>query len=160
MRTFLVALRALVYTIAAVLLFGWIVLSVRTFDRSFGVLFPAWTEIPGIILTVVGGILVLICFGIFVARGRGTPLVLDPPKEFVTLGPYKYVRNPIHIGQVTLFIGLGLYLRSVSVLFFALVWLVLVDLYVVYFEEPNLKNKFGATYQDYCKAVPRWIPRW
>ncbi len=32
-------------------------------------------------------------------------------------------------------------------------------LFVVCFEEPNLRTKFSAAYQNYCKAVPRWVPR-
>jgi protein-S-isoprenylcysteine O-methyltransferase Ste14 len=107
---------------------------------------------------VAGGILVLWCFGIFIVLGRGTPSPLDPPRAFVAVGPYRYVRNPIHIGQVTLFTGLALYLRSVSILLFALAWLLFCHLYVVYVEEPSLKRKFGATYEKYFRAVHRWIP--
>ena len=68
------------------------------------------------------------------------------------------VRNPIYIGQVAVLVGLGLYLRSVSILVFALLWFVLLHLFVLYLEEPNLRKKFGATYEGYCQAVRRWIP--
>lgn len=29
----------------------------------------------------------------------------------------------------------------------------------VYYEEPNLTQKFGKSYADYCKIVPRWFPK-
>src|SRR5260370_23525065 len=108
METVWIAFRTFATTIVAALLFGWVILRVRTLDPKFRVLLPRWTEMPGVVFTVLGATLVLLCFGIFAVRGRGTPSPLDPPKEFVALGPYRYVRNPIHIGQVTLFIGLGL----------------------------------------------------
>ena len=159
MKTLYIAVRTFFCTVVTVLLFGWFILRIRTLDRRLGVTLPARTEAAGVIFMVAGGILVLLCFAIFAVRGRGTPSPLDPPKKFVTFGPYRYVRNPIHIGQVTLLIGLGLYLRSVAILLFALTWLLFCHLYVLYVEEPSLKKKFGATYEEYCKGVSRWIPR-
>jgi len=71
MRPFFVALRALVYMTGFVLFWGWIALSAREFDPSFGVLLPAWTETLGIIFMPVGGLLALTCAAVFIARGRG-----------------------------------------------------------------------------------------
>ena len=31
--------------------------------------------------------------------------------------------------------------------------------FVVLYEEPTLRRQFGAEYETYCRAVPRWIPR-
>lgn len=158
MKTFFIALRTFAYTIGGVIFFIWAVLWVRTLDRGLEISWPMWMAIPGILLTMVGGFLILLCFGVFVIWGRGTPLVVDPPKEFVARGPYRYVRNPIYLGQILLLIGLGLYLRSVSVLILAFVWFLFVHLFVVYVEEPGLTERFGATYEAYRRAVPRWIP--
>jgi protein-S-isoprenylcysteine O-methyltransferase Ste14 len=30
---------------------------------------------------------------------------------------------------------------------------------VVHVEEPELRRRSGPTYEEYCRAVPRWIPR-
>ena len=92
-------------------------------------------------------------------RGRGTPLPLDPPTKLLVLGPYKYVRNPIHIAWVTLFIGLGLYFRSPAILLFAVVFFAICYVYVLCVEEPSLKKRFGKDYEEYCKVVPRYVPR-
>ena len=158
MKTFLTALKALLQLVAALLFFGWVAFRVRQLDLTLGVL-PPWTEIFGMILLAAGGALLLLCFGVFVVRGRGTPLPLDPPTRLVALGPYKYVRNPIHIAWVTLFIGLGLYLRSPSILLFALVFFAICYVYVVWVEEPSLKRRFRTEYKEYCEVVPRYIPR-
>jgi protein-S-isoprenylcysteine O-methyltransferase Ste14 len=158
MKTFLIALKAFFYLVAALLFFGWVVLRVHRLDLILGVL-PTWTEIPGITLVAAGGALLLLCFGVFVVRGRGTPLPFDPPTKLVALGPYKYVRNPIHVAWVTLFIGLGLYLRSPSILVFALAFFAVCYVYVLWVEEPSLKKRFRTEYEEYCKAVPRYVPR-
>ena len=158
MKTFLVALRALIYMTGFVLFWGWIALSLRRFDRSVGFRLPAWSAGVGIVVAVAGAILALICAGAFVARGRGTPAPFDPPEEFVALGPYKYVRNPMYTGGLALLIGFGLYLGSVSILILAGVLFLLVHSFVAFFEEPQLRRRFGATYEAYCKSVPRWIP--
>ncbi len=159
MKTLFLALRSVVYMSGFLLFFGWIALLVRTFDRSFGVSLPAATEIPGAILLVVGATLVLACAGVFISRGRGTPAIFDAPRAFVAIGPYKYVRNPMYIGGLILLIGFGLYKRSISILFLTLPLLLLVHLFVLFYEEPTLTRKFGSSYQEYRRAVRRWIPR-
>lgn len=158
MKTLLTAVKALLYLVVGLFFFGWVVFRVRRLDLTLGIL-PTWTEIPGIILAAAGGALLLLCFGAFVVRGRGTPLPLDPPTKLVALGPYKYVRNPIHIAWVTLFIGLGLYVRSPSILLFALGFFAICYAYVLWVEEPSLKKRFGTEYGEYCKVVPRYVPR-
>jgi protein-S-isoprenylcysteine O-methyltransferase Ste14 len=30
---------------------------------------------------------------------------------------------------------------------------------VVFYEEPTLRGKFGADYEEYCRNVRRWLPR-
>src|SRR5215831_18303009 len=76
MRTLFIALRAVVFASAFVLLWGWLALRLRTLDRSVGLMLPARTAMPGIIVIMVGGILALTCIGMFVGRGRGTPAIL------------------------------------------------------------------------------------
>ena len=158
MRTLFTALRAMVYATGLVFLWGWVALRVRRYDRSLGVALPEWMEIPGIVLAVTGGILALACVATFIVRGRGTPAPFDAPREFVAVGPYKYVRNPMYVGALTLLIGLGLYLHSVSILLLCLALFLFVHLFVLSYEEPMLRRQFGATYQKYCATVPRWIP--
>jgi protein-S-isoprenylcysteine O-methyltransferase Ste14 len=159
MKTLFLALRSVIYMSGFLLFFGWIALLVRTFDQSFGVSLPAASEIPGAILVVVGAILVLACAGVFISRGRGTPAIFDAPRAFVAVGPYKYVRNPMYIGGLVLLIGFGLYERSISILFLTLLLSLLIHLFVLFYEEPTLTRKFGSSYQEYRRAVRRWIPR-
>ena len=158
MRNLLVALRAAIFDAAFLLLWFWVALGVRAFDLTFGIQLPGWTRGVGIILMAMGGAVVIACVGTFVVRGHGTPAPFDPPRQFVAVGPYKYVRNPMYIGAMILLVGFGLYQRSISILCLALVWLLLVHLLVVFYEEPSLRSRFGAEYEEYCRSVSRWIP--
>jgi protein-S-isoprenylcysteine O-methyltransferase Ste14 len=65
----------------------------------------------------------------------------------------------MYIGGVSMLLGLGLYLTSVAMALFALVAFLIIHTFVVFAEEPGLRKRFGQEYEDYCHAVPRWIPR-
>ena len=159
MKLLFIILRSIVYVPLFILLFGWIALSVRGFDRQIGVVLPSWVISIGIIFMTCGGILVLICVVIFIIRGKGTPAVFDPPTEFVATGPYAYVRNPMYIGGFILLTGFGLYHTSISIVILTVLLIGLFHLFVVLVEEPNLEKLFGKSYGEYKKRVNRWIPK-
>lgn len=75
------------------------------------------------------------------------------------MGPYRFVRNPMYLGGFLILLGFGLVRRSPAITLFAFAWLLLVHLAVVALEEPDLRRKFGESYDDYRRGVPRWLPR-
>ena len=159
MSKLFITLRAVVYMTSFVFLWGWVALRVQVFDRNLGVALPLGSRILGMIFMGFGGILALTCAGVFVVGGRGTPAPFDAPRHFVAIGPYRSVRNPMYIGALTVLVGFGLYEHSVSILLLCSAVFALVHLFVVAYEEPRLKARFGVTYREYCAEVPRWIPR-
>jgi len=106
-----------------------------------------------------GGVTILWCFWDFTFKGRGTPAPIDPPKALVTTGFYRYVRNPIYVGVLAIIIGHFLWFKTIWILAYAIVVFLAFYLFVTLYEEPTLKEKFGAAYENYCKSVPRWIPK-
>jgi protein-S-isoprenylcysteine O-methyltransferase Ste14 len=159
MRKLFDALRAVLYGTGFVFLWGWIAFGVRAYDRNLGIILPAWTGILGALFMLVGGILALLCAGAFVIRGEGTPAPFDAPRQFVAVGPYRYVRNPMYVGGWIVLLGFGLYLHSFSILLLSVAMVLLAHVFVVLYEEPHLREKFGPAYQNYLNSVPRWIPR-
>jgi protein-S-isoprenylcysteine O-methyltransferase Ste14 len=160
MKTLFIALRSAVFGAGFVLLWGWAAWSLhRRYGPTFGFALPEWTSPLGIALLTVGGVLALACITAFVIRGEGTPAPFDPPRKFVAAGPYRFVRNPMYIGGFLVLCGFGLYERSPAILFFALPWLLLAHLFVIFYEEPHLRTTFGTSYDNYCSAVRRWLPR-
>ena len=83
----------------------------------------------------------------------------DPPQELVVTGFYRYVRNPIYVGVLLIFLGHFLWFGYWALLLYALVAFIAVHLFIVLYEEPTLKKKFGTAYENYLMDVPRWIPR-
>ncbi len=110
-------------------------------------------------LWLIGSLIVLWCFWTFTFQGRGTPDPTDPPKELVVTGPYRYVRNPIYVGVVFIFLGHFLWFGYWRILIYAVLAFIGVHFFVVLYEEPTLKRKFGASYEEYLKHVPRWVPK-
>lgn len=154
-----IALRSIVYATLFLAAWGSVALMCRALDKYIPLLVPSWFVAPGVALFVAGAALALTTIGFFIFEGRGTPAVFDPPTKFVPHGPYRLIRNPMYIGGVSMLLGLGLYLTSVAMALFALVAFLLIHTFVVFAEEPGLRKRFGQEYEDYCRAVPRWIPR-
>lgn len=159
MKTLFVALRSVVYASGFLFLWGWLAVSVRRYDPSLGFTLPAWLGAPGLVLMVLGAVVALACVATFTVRGKGTPAPFDAPREFVAIGPYRYVRNPMYVGASMMLAGYGLYAGSPSVLLLVAGGLALAHTFVILYEEPTLRKTFGQTYDDYCRAVRRWLPR-
>jgi protein-S-isoprenylcysteine O-methyltransferase Ste14 len=159
MKTIFTALRSAVFATGFIFLWGWVALSLhRAYDRGWGFPLPAWTRGLGIGLMAVGGAIALACVVTFVTRGEGTPAPFDPPRKFVAIGPYRIVRNPMYVGGFTVLLGFGLYEGSVAILLFTLPWLLAAHLFVILYEEPHLRETFGAPYEEYLHSVHRWLP--
>jgi protein-S-isoprenylcysteine O-methyltransferase Ste14 len=160
MKRLFTALRAIIFATGFILLWGWIAVGLHnSYDTELGFELSGWTRALGIVLMMVGGVLALACVTTFITSGEGTPAPFDPPRKFVAVGPYKFVRNPMYIGGFTMLFGFGLYERSPGILLFALPWLLLAHLFVILYEEPHLRATFGAAYDLYYRSVPRWLPR-
>jgi protein-S-isoprenylcysteine O-methyltransferase Ste14 len=95
----------------------------------------------------------------FANEGRGTLAPWDPPRTLVVRGPYRYVRNPMISGVVLTLFGESLVLLSPAHAAWAAFFLALNLVYIPLFEEPQLERRFGAAYVEYCRNVPRVLPR-
>lgn len=136
-------------------------------------LLPPWlgfrVETPGAerwrwlaaVPSVLGFAVALRCVWDFGWTGRGTPAPFIPPQRLVVKGFYRYVRNPMYIGFAAGWIGLWIVFgRANAVAIVSVAALALgVYLFVRMYEEPTLRRKFGADYEEYCRNVRRWIPR-
>ena len=108
---------------------------------------------------VMGAAVSLKCAWDFALKGRGTPSPVDPPKELLVRGPYRYMRNPMYTGIILILFGEALLFCSRHLLLYGIVMLAAFHLFVILYEEPALTKKFGDSYQNYCQDVPRWLPK-
>ena len=113
----------------------------------------------GILLLALGVSGYLWCALDFAFAGRGTPAPIDPPKVLVVRGLYRYARNQMYISVLLVLIGESVLFRSWTLCRYALVVWGGFHLFVMVYEEPTLREKFGESYEEYCKRVNRWLPR-
>ena len=134
-----------------------------THETSFAASFPpdsALLWLAGLLFAAAGLTLMIWTVRLFaVAGGGGTPAPWDPIKNFIVLGPYRYMRNPMLTGANLILVAEALLLQSIPILLWMIAFVVLNTIYFALFEEPQLENRFGDAYRDYKRNVPRWIPR-
>ena len=117
------------------------------------------TSVPGLVLVAFGAGMYAWCVWDFATFGRGTPLPLDAPKRLVIRGLYRYTRNPMYVSVLTVLAGWVILFRSPVLIFYMLGAALVVHLFVIYYEEPTLRELFGQEYDAYCQRVGRWLPR-
>lgn len=122
----------------------------------------AWAWISPLLGGIVfaGGFLLFAwCVLLFALVGRGTLAPWDPTRQLVVRGPYRHVRNPMISGVATMLAGEALFFGSRSLLVWFVGFVLVNHAFFVFVEEPGLRRRFGAMYDAYRRAVPRWIPR-
>jgi protein-S-isoprenylcysteine O-methyltransferase Ste14 len=114
---------------------------------------------PAVVVIALGAALYCWCLWVFATVGRGTPGPWDAPRRFVTVGPYRWVRNPIYLAALLVVLGEAWLFLSFPLLLYAGVMAAGVHLFVIGYEEPTLRRRFGDEYAEYRRHVWRWIPR-
>lgn len=98
------------------------------------------------------------CIWEFARTGRGTLAPVDPPRELVVGGLYRYVRNPMYLSVTTIVFGEALLAGSPALLVYWAIWFLAANLFVIAYEEPTLRRRFGRSYDLYRQQVRRWLP--
>lgn len=142
---------------------------------AFAPVWLNWTWSGPIWLQAIGGagVLVSVLIGVWAAGQMGWKRLLfvpalfppgemaeryDVPQRLVVSGPYRYVRNPLYVTDMTL-IGSTALLTQNGFLVFTLVIYIAQLAMQLRLEERELRQRFGAQYERYLQAVPRFIPR-
>ena len=116
-----------------------------------------WQSFAALLLMSAGTATYLWCIWDFASFGRGTPAPIDPPRHLVARGLYRYSRNPMYIGVLTVICGWALLFESIPIAAYGLVVGFCFHLFVVFYEEPALARQFGASYAQYRVNVRRWL---
>ena len=106
----------------------------------------AWIYI-GVLLFLIGTIFLTLFFVDIAATPAGKPF---------TKGIYRYSRNPMYVGMLLQFIGIGIATASWLFLLITLAMIVLMWMLVIV-EESSCLEKFGDSYRDYMNRTPRWV---
>ncbi len=160
MRLFIKALFTVIFAITVTLIVSLLIVIIsNNHILTFNSVLSGVMLILGTLLIILGLGLIIYTNKSFLKIGKGTLVPLDPPKNLIVDGAYRYVRNPMIIGALILIFGEVLIFASIE-LFISFVMIFIVNhIYFVYSEEPKLIKRFGEDYIEYKKNVPRWIPR-
>jgi protein-S-isoprenylcysteine O-methyltransferase Ste14 len=124
---------------------------------------PFWLWTPlraaGALLVGGGAVVLLHSFVRFVVEGAGTPAPVAPTERLVVGGFYRCIRNPMYVAVVATIIGQALALGRPGLLLYGAVVGAAMVAFVRWYEEPTLRQQFGAGYDAYRRAVPGWWPR-
>jgi protein-S-isoprenylcysteine O-methyltransferase Ste14 len=132
---------------------------------------PSWDKPElkwiGVSLIVIGIIIYLICAVSFLVKGLGTPgiwftgplkwVIGNEPKKLVASGIYKYSRNPMYVGVLSVVLGEALFYQRLILVHYFIFLFILFHLVVIMIEEPHLKKKYGEEYDEYRKKTRRWF---
>ena len=111
----------------------------------------------GVIIFMIGFVLMVHCIFRFAIEGRGTLAPVDATKVLVVTGLYRYLRNPMYLGVITMLLGESIYIQSVIMWIYILIVFIAFNIFIFWIEEPRLKRDFGDEYIRYCQKVRRWI---
>ncbi len=120
---------------------------------------PTLSSLGAGALTLLGAAVLLRCVWDFFVSGRGTLAPVDPPRELVVSGPYRFTRNPMYHGVLAAILGQAWLFHSAPLLAYAAIVWVVFHLFVVLHEERALEATFGERYRAYRRTVPRWSVR-
>ncbi|MFN7972748.1 MAG: isoprenylcysteine carboxylmethyltransferase family protein [Acidobacteriota bacterium] len=115
--------------------------------------------VAAIVFGAVGVALFASTVALFFREGEGTLAPWDPPRRFVARGPYRHVRNPMITGVLCTILSEAIAFGSMPLVVWAALFFAANALWIPFVEEPALSTRFGSSYEDFRRNVPRWIPR-
>ena len=127
---------------------------------DFPELIPAPLNIAVAVPILAIGLFLMIWSILQFVRVNGTPVPFNPPPKLVTTGPYAHVRNPMLTGVFILLFGLGVLLRSISLVSIFTPLFILFNVWELKaVEERELEKRLGRDYVEYRKRTSMFIPR-
>jgi protein-S-isoprenylcysteine O-methyltransferase Ste14 len=81
----------------------------------------------------------------------------EEPTSLVTSGPFGLSRNPIYLGMASILLGVAVVMGTLVSLVFPVLFVTLIELFIIPGEERTLEKIFGERYREYKKSVRRWI---
>jgi len=90
--------------------------------------------------------------------GHGTPAPMVATQKLVTQGPYAYMRNPMTLGALFLYSGIGIWMKSGVLIILSLIVFSILLTYIYVHETRELAERFGEEYQNYRKRTPFLFP--
>lgn len=137
-------------------LIPWVISGWRWSPAFFGIEPLRWV---GAALILAGIPILLDSFTRFAVEGFGTPAPIYPTNRLIVTGLYRYVRNPMYLAVLAVVAGQALLLGEIRLVIYSAMVCLAFDVFVIAYEEPTLRRRYGAQFNAYCAHVRRWLPR-
>tara|TARA_A200000113_G_scaffold47072_1_gene38493 strand:- start:260 stop:694 length:435 start_codon:yes stop_codon:yes gene_type:complete len=114
------------------------------------------SSLLGLILILSGISLVFVSFR-FMRKMKTTFIPDGTPEVLISSGPFKFSRNPIYLGMLTVLVGVAFLMSSLSAIIIALVFGIIINFTWIAHEEKKLHELFSEDWKNYSSKVRRWI---
>jgi protein-S-isoprenylcysteine O-methyltransferase Ste14 len=125
-----------------------------------------WFAQPTVVSMLVGAVLIFLgellrFWGVSIAGSETRTTGRVGGTYLITNGPFAYVRNPLYVGNMLMYAGVGVMSMALFpwLQLVALAWFYGQYYLIVTQEEEYLAERFGDAYQDYRRGVGRFIPK-
>jgi protein-S-isoprenylcysteine O-methyltransferase Ste14 len=138
----------------------FIILLVTSVLLNFVFPVPAFLSPPftysGFLIIGFGFVMALWSRSLFL-KNSTTLQLYEEPTSLVTTGPFRLSRNPIYLGMASILLGVAVVQGTPVALAFPVIFVMLIEFFIIPGEEQNLEKIFGERYREYKKNVRRWI---
>lgn len=118
-----------------------------------------YADLVGLLIALLGqGLRALTIGYAYIRRGGKNRRVYAD--ALVEGGVFAHCRNPLYLGNILIFIGLGVIIHAKELYFIGIPLVILAYRAIIAAEEDYLSGKFGDRYAQYCQRVNRIWPRW
>ena len=119
------------------------------------VVYPPYTY-AGFIMILFGAIMNLWTDRLFKENNTTVKPYLELT-SLITSGPFSLSRHPMYLGMASVLLGVAVNHGTIITFVFPLLFVILMEILFIPFEEETLIRIYGVDYRDYQSKVRRWV---
>tara|TARA_B100002052_G_scaffold3064_1_gene2848 strand:+ start:182 stop:637 length:456 start_codon:yes stop_codon:yes gene_type:complete len=110
-------------------------------------------------LMIISGLIFIVSAIILFKKYQTTITPLNPSNatKLITVGIYKFSRNPMYLGLLLVLLGISIIINLIGGFFLIPLFILYLNLFQIIPEENAMVNLFKDEFLDYKKSVRRWI---
>ena len=157
-RLLAIAFMSVPFLIVPVLLLGFLAPAIDRWLHLSSWYDGFWNPLVGLLILVPGWGLAVWTIHAQFTQAQGTPAPIMATQKLLVQGPYTYCRNPMALGTILFFLGIAVWVGSLSAVALVLLFTAVLITYVKTVEEKELVERFGSAYSEYRQNTPFLIP--
>lgn len=126
---------------------------------DWGRIHLGWLNKAGGPALTLGGLALVAC-SVYIqyTLGKGTPAPKVATQKLITNGPYAFTRNPMTLGALLMYLGIGVWMGSVVVIILTVIVFSGLLTFIYVHETQELSERFGNEYLEYRQRTPFLLP--